>query len=64
VPESAVVVVDSAGGRLAEVERHTARMDTGVVRVLPSTAGWALFGGGNLVLLDPQGAERATLSVS
>lgn len=63
-PESAVVVVDSAGGRLAEVERHTARMDTGVRRVLPSTAGWALFGGGELVLLDPQGAERATLSVS
>ncbi len=64
VPESDVVVVDTGDGWLDEVERHTVRIGQSATRVLASDAGWALLGGDSLVLLDPSGAERATLDLT
>jgi len=64
VPESDVVVVDTSEGWLDEVERHTVRLGEAATRVLPSDAGWGLLGGDRIVLLDPSGAERATLDLT
>ncbi len=59
-----VVVVDASSGQLVEEARHTVTAEAPATRVLPSDAGWAILAGTQLVLLDPAGAERATLDLA
>ena len=61
VTESAVVVIDAAGGSLVEVDRLEVRSEQPATRVLPAAAGWSLLAGEELVLLDTQGGERGRL---
>lgn len=63
VTDSSVVVLALEDGRLVEQDRQTAELAEGASRALPSSAGWALLGGSQLVLLDDAGAVRTTLSL-
>ncbi len=63
VAESAVVVVDTAGGLLSEENRLVAPGASNAQRVIEFSAGWALLGGDAVVLLDQSGNERATLAL-
>ena len=62
---SAAVTLEVVEGRLVEVERQESRSSSSAQRIIPSSAGWTfLDGGGHLVLLDPSGAERSTVSLT
>lgn len=64
VTDSSVVVVDTAGGRLAEEGRLTTDTAEPASRALPAGDGWALLAGPQIVVLDATGAERARLSLT
>ncbi len=61
---SSVVVVDTAGGRLAVDERHDVAGVEPAQRVIPATDGWALLGWGDLTLLTADGAVRGTIALA
>lgn len=60
---NAVVVVDTAGGRLDEVARHEVEGIDVATRVLAVDDGWALLTGARIVVLDGDGATTATIDL-
>ncbi len=60
---SAAVVVDASAGVLDEETRAEASTSSPAARVLPADGGWALLADGEIVLLDPTGAERGRLTL-
>lgn len=61
---SAAVVVDTAGGTLAEEERLEAATASPATRALPAAEGWALLAEDEIVLLDAAGAERGRVELA
>ncbi|HEU5153085.1 MAG TPA: beta-propeller domain-containing protein [Iamia sp.] len=61
--ESAVVVVDTTGGRLVEVARHVVATTDVATRVLTVDDGWAILAGTQIVVLDGEGATTATIEL-
>ena len=60
---SDVVVLAMSGGRLVEDQRFSVTATEPVARVIPADAGWGLVTSSEVVVLDADGTERATLAI-